>query len=139
MNQAPDPAPQTPPPSPSTSSTGLAENVAGALAYLMGPVTGIIFLVLEKNSSFVKFHAAQSIGIFVIVFVAFIALSIVSTILSLVPIVGWIVGLVLLFVSIIAGFGGLFLWLFLMYKAYSGEEWEFPWVGEQSRKMLLKG
>ncbi len=139
MNQAPDPAPQTPPPSPSASSTGLAENVAGALAYLMGPVTGIIFLVLEKNSSFVKFHAAQSIGIFVIVFVAFIVLSIVSTTLSLIPIVGWIVGLVLLFVSIIAGFGGLFLWLFLMYKAYSGEEWEFPWVGEQSRKMLLKG
>lgn len=139
MNQAPDPAPQTPPPSLSTSSTGLAENVAGALAYLMGPVTGIIFLVLEKNSRFVKFHAAQSIGIFVIVFVAFIVLSIVSTTLSLIPIVGWIVGLVLLFVSIIAGFGGLFLWLFLMYKAYNGEEWEFPWVGEQSRKMLLKG
>lgn len=139
MNQAPDPAPQTPPPSLSASSTGLAENVAGALAYLMGPITGIIFLVLEKNSRFVKFHAAQSIGIFVIVFVAFVALSIVSTILSLIPIVGWIVGLVLLFVSIIAGFGGLFLWLFLMYKAYNGEEWEFPWVGEQSRKMLLKG
>ena len=42
------------------SSTGLDENVAGFLCYLFGFVTGIVFLVVEKESRFVKFHAMQS-------------------------------------------------------------------------------
>jgi len=52
------------------SSTGLDENVAGFLCYLFGFVTGIVFLVVEKESRFVKFHAKQStitfLGLFVI-------------------------------------------------------------------------
>lgn len=120
-------------------STGLAPNVAGALAYLVGPITGIVFLVLEKRNGFVRFHAAQSIGLFVTFFVAGIALSLVSTILAMIPIVGWIVGILVLLLSLGLSFLGLFLWLYLMYKAYSGAEWEFPWVGHQSRKLLLGG
>lgn len=46
------------------SSTGLDENIAGALAYVLGFVTGIFFLVVEKNSKFVKFHALQSTIVF---------------------------------------------------------------------------
>ena len=50
--------------------SGLPENVAGALAYVLGPVTGVLFLVLEKKSKFVRFHAMQSLitfgGLFVI-------------------------------------------------------------------------
>jgi hypothetical protein len=46
------------------SSTGLDENIAGLLCYVAGWVTGIIFLVIEKDSKTVKFHAWQSIFTF---------------------------------------------------------------------------
>ena len=49
--------------SPATTSTGLAPHVAGALAYVLGPITGVVFLVIEKDNRFVRFHAAQSIAV----------------------------------------------------------------------------
>ena len=52
------------------SSTGLSPNVAGLLCYVLGWVTGIIFVVWEKKSTFVKFHAWQSIMTFGVLFVA---------------------------------------------------------------------
>src|SRR3984893_9435335 len=48
---------------PAASSEGLAENVAGLLCYVLGWLTGIIFLFIDKRP-FVKFHAAQSIVVF---------------------------------------------------------------------------
>ncbi len=50
-------------PATTTSSTGLAPNVAAALSYILGPITGVLFLVLEKENRFVRFHAAQSITV----------------------------------------------------------------------------
>jgi uncharacterized membrane protein len=44
-----------------TSSTGLPDNLAGAVAYVLGPFTGIFFLVMEKQSRFVRFPAMQSL------------------------------------------------------------------------------
>jgi uncharacterized membrane protein len=110
--------------------TGLSPNVAGALAYLLGPITGVIFLVIEKNDRFVRFHAMQSTVLGVAWFIASIALSVLS---GAIPIIGWIFGLLL---SIIMAFGGFILWLLLMYKAYQGQEWELPWVGQFARKQL---
>lgn len=134
MNQ-PDPTPPpSTPPAPGATSTGLAPNVAGALAYLVGPITGVIFLVLEKQSSFVRFHAAQSIGLFIAFFILSIGLFIVSSVIAVIPVLGWILSFL---ISMAMFFGGLLLWIFLMYKAWSHEEWEFPWVGEQSRRVLL--
>jgi uncharacterized membrane protein len=113
-----------------TSGTGLAPNLAGALAYLLGPITGILFLVLEKNDRFVRFHAMQSTILSVAWFVASIALSVLS---GAVPVIGWIFGLLL---SIVMSIGGFILWLLLMFKAYQGQEWELPWVGQFARKQL---
>ena len=45
------------------SSTGLDANVAAALAYI--PIVAIVFLVIEKGSRLVKFHAVQSLGLLV--------------------------------------------------------------------------
>jgi uncharacterized membrane protein len=121
---APSPAP---PPAPATG-TGLAPNLAGALAYLLGPITGILFLVLEKTNSFVRFHAMQSTVLWVGWVIASIALSVLS---GVVPVIGWIFGLIL---SIVMSIGGFILWLVLMFKAYQGEEWELPVVGPFARK-----
>jgi uncharacterized membrane protein len=99
------------------TSMGLDENVAGALTYLLGFVTGILFYLLEDENEFVRFHAVQS----TIVFVGYFVLSFVISAVTF--------GLGALLVAPI----GLGLWLFLMYKAYSGEEYEFPVVGGITR------
>jgi uncharacterized membrane protein len=90
------------------SSTGLEENVAGFLCYLLGFVTGIVFLVVEKESRFVKFHAKQSTITFLFLFV-----------------IGWIpvIGTLVWILSII-------LWLFLMVKALQGKQYLLPIVGK---------
>lgn len=120
-------APSTP------SSSGLAPNVAGALAYLLGPITGIIFLVIEKENRFVRFHAMQSTLLCVAWIILGIALSILSAVLAVVPVLGLIVGLLL---SVGLGLVGFVLWLLLMYKAYQGKEWSLPIVGPQSRRLI---
>ncbi len=126
-------------PVPTSTSTGLDQNLAGALTYLFGFITGIIFLVIEKKSPFVRFHAAQSTFLWGLVFVVMIGISILSMIASAIPAIGWILGILFFLLSLGLAFGSFILWIFLMYKAYSGEEWEFPWAGRQARQTLLKG
>jgi uncharacterized membrane protein len=141
MTQGPESAPtHTPDPGPpdTGTSTGLAPNVSGALAYLLGPITGILFLLLEKKSNFVRFHAAQSIGIFVVLFGLSIVLGVLSAILTAIPVLGWIIGIVFFLLSLLIGLGGFILWIFLMFQAFQHKEWEFPWVGREVRKMILK-
>lgn len=114
----------------SDSSTGIPANVAGALSYFLGPITGILFMVIEKSSRFVRFHAAQSVGVSVLLIVVNIVFMILSTVLAFVPVIGWLI-------TLVAGLGlalvSLFLWLFLMFKAFSGSEWEMPIVGKYAR------
>ena len=101
------------------SSTGLDENVAGFLCYLFGFITGIVFLVVEKKSNFVKFHAMQST-------ITFLSLFIISMIIGWIPIIGllvypiWILSLIL--------------WLILMVKALRGERYSLPIVGKMAEE-----
>ena len=60
------------------TSTGLDENIAGLLCYVLGWISGIIFFLLESENKFVRFHAVQSIVTFGIITVVLIALSVVS-------------------------------------------------------------
>lgn len=100
------------------------ENLMAAASYLLGFVTGIIFLLLEKQSKFVRFHAMQSTILFGGIFVANIALG-------FIPILGWLVGLVLSLVAFI-------LWIVLMWKAFQGEMYKVPYVGAIAEKQLAK-
>ncbi len=104
------------------SSTGLDANVAGLLCYLGGWITGIIFLVLEKESKFVKFHALQSI-------VTFGGLHVIWLIFNWIPFIGWIIGLVVGIISFI-------LWIILMVKAYRGETFKLPVAGDVAKSQL---
>jgi len=104
------------------SGTGLSKETAGALAYLLGPITGVIFLIIEKDP-FVKFHAMQSVVVFGGLLILDILLIFTIILLTLTPIIGII---------------SFILWLLLMYKAWQGEEWEVPFVGKYARKFLKK-
>lgn len=114
--------------------SGLEPNVAGALSYLLGPVTGILFLVIDKRP-FVRFHAAQCLVLAVVGIALAVALVVLSVILGMIPVLGWIVNLLLSLVLWVAGFA---LWLYLMYQAFQGNEWEIPVVGEYARRLTSK-
>lgn len=119
--------------SPATPSTGLAPNVAGALAYLLGPITGVLFLVIEKENRFVRFHAAQSVTVGVVTIALAIGLSLLGTVLAFVPVLGWIVALLL---TLVLGFGSFVLWILLMWRASQGKEWEVPIAGGLARRIV---
>lgn len=112
------------------SSTGLSPNVAGALSYVLGPITGIAFLVLEKQSRFVRFHAMQSTLVGIAMVVVNVVLSVFSAVLGRIPFIGWMFAL---FIGLGFALLSLGLWLALMFQAYQGKEWELPIVGEHAR------
>ncbi len=101
------------------TSTGLEPNVAGLLCYVLGWVTGVVFLILEKDNKFVRFHAVQSI-------VVFGAINVVYFIFFRIPyiwVIGWIVWVI-----------GFILWIVLMLKAYAREKYKLPWAGDIAEK-----
>lgn len=117
-------------PSGVTGAQTMDTNLVGALTYLAGFVTGIVFLVLDpyKSNSFVRFHAFQSIFFNVAWFAFWIVWMIVSAVLT--PLTAGIFGLIalpLMLIFTIAGFG---IWIFLMYQAYQQKLFKLPIVGK---------
>ena len=98
------------------TSTGMEQNLEGLLCYVLGWVTGIIFLILEKDNKFVRFHAIQSI-------VVFGAYTVLAIILGFIPVVGWIINLLL-------GIAAFIFWIVLMVKAYNGQMYKLPVAGD---------
>jgi uncharacterized membrane protein len=111
------------------TQTGLDENVAGALAYVLGFITGIVLLVVESDNRFVRFHAAQSIVVSVIAVGLNVALGVLGAILSFIPRIGFVFGGIVGLLGTLVSLVFLLVWLFLMYKAYSHERYELPVVG----------
>jgi uncharacterized membrane protein len=100
------------------------ENIMGAAAYLLGFLTGILFLVIEKESKFVRFHAMQST-------VLFVALFVFSFALQIIPVFGQLVAFLLSLV-------GFILWIVCMWKAFQGELYKVPYVGDIAAAQLAK-
>lgn len=98
----------------------LDENIRGALCYILGFISGFFFLVTEKKNKFVRFHAMQSV-------IVFFGLMLLMTI----PILGWMLSVFLAPLSLL-------LWLFLMYKAYQGEKFKLPVIGDFAEKQAEK-
>ena len=105
-----------------TTSSGMNQNVAGLLCYLAGWITGLIFFLIEKENRFVRFHAMQSI-------ITFGALTVLFIGLGFIPFVGWILMPFL-------GLAQLVLWILLMVKAYQGETFKLPVIGDMAEKNI---
>ena len=114
----------------------MASNVAGLLTYILGFITGIIFLVIEpyKNDKFVRFHAFQSIFFNVALVVFWIAYMIIVSVLGFVTlgILAVLMGLVGLIITLAI----LAYWIFLMYKAYNHELYKIPFIGDLAAKQV---
>lgn len=93
----------------------LPQNVAGTLCYILGPITGAIFLLIEKRNKFVRFHAIQSI---------------------LFSVIAWAINL-LIKNSLVSIFF-IVLWVMLMVKAYNNEEWQLPLIGKIAKDIVNK-
>lgn len=102
------------------TSTGLDQNLAGLLAYVLGFVSGIVFLILEKDNKFVRFHAMQSTITFLVLIL-----------IGMLPFFGPVLFFIISPIAFI-------LWIVLMYKAYKGEMFKLPVIGEYSAKWVNK-
>ncbi len=103
------------------TALGIDENIEAALSYFLGFITGILFLLLEKDSKFVRFHAMQSTIVTLLLFV-------IVTVLGMIPLLWLIFPLIWM--------AELVLWLFLMYKAYQGELFKLPTIGDIAAKQV---
>jgi uncharacterized membrane protein len=143
---------QNPPPSsqpPASSGIGgLDPKVAAALSYIW--IVGVIFFVMEKENRFVRFHAMQSIIFGIANSVILVALMIVSFVLTIVmgiggavvggglgmivSLLGWLIWLLfaLVMMALLAGL------VFAAYKAYQGEKFKLPFIGNMAEKIVDK-
>jgi uncharacterized membrane protein len=133
--QAPAPAPQALSSAPPVAASGLTSNLAGALAYALGLITGIAFLVLEpyKKDPFVRFHAMQSVLFSAACIVFSIAWSILVGILA--SFSAW-VALATLPIRMLISAGFFALWLFVIFQAYNQREYHIPFIGDLAAKQV---
>jgi uncharacterized membrane protein len=107
-----------------TSSTGLPENIAGLLCYLLGWISGLVFYLIETQSDFVKFHATQST-------IVFGALTLAGIALGSVPFLGVLLAPLLSLLALV-------LWIILMIRAFQHVRYKLPWAGDLAEKYARK-
>ncbi|WP_223067082.1 DUF4870 domain-containing protein [Paenibacillus caui] len=108
--------------SPFRSSTGLPENLAAFLCHLFPFVGGIVFLVIEKRSRFVLFHALQSVLLFG-------GLMVSHTLAGFIPLIGIVLSMLL---SIV----GVLLWIILIVSSLQKKWLKLPWIGDFAESQL---
>jgi uncharacterized membrane protein len=115
---------------PVATSGGMTDNVASALCYALGLITGILFLVLApyNQNKLIRFHAFQSIFLNA----AWIVFWIVETMIAIV--MPWYVMTVVSLIGLLVALGFLALWLVLMFKAYNNEKLKLPIIGDLAEK-----
>lgn len=119
----------TPQPTPSNGS-GLEENIASCLCYVLCWISGLIFYLLEKDNKAVKFHALQAM----IMSVTLIAYSFASWILIQIPFVGFIIELINMFIYL----GSFALFVVCAVRAYQGTKFVIPIVSDLAEKYAEK-
>ncbi len=131
----PQPAGQ-PPASGQATSTGLDPHLAGLLCYILGIITGLIFFLIEKTNSVVRFHAAQSIVFGGAAILLWIVLMIIGVILGA---ISWQLGNLFGLLTIVVWLGLFIVWVVLLIKGYSGEKWKLPILGDMAERLVASG
>src|SRR5436190_22494262 len=133
----PPPPPSGPGPElgPKSTSTGLPSNVAAALACIP-LIGGIIFYIVEKHDSFVRFYAMQSIILGAAWLVFYIAALIVHGVFNAIPGIGGILVFFWQIVIALVYIVFLVLWIVAMVTAFINVRWEIPYIGPIARKQI---
>ncbi len=119
------------------SLPGIAYNIAGLLCYILWPVACVFFLIFApyNRDRFVRFHAFQAVFLGVAGIGIAIALLIMTSILGLIPVVGWILGSL---AWIVFAMGLIGVVILLMYKAYQGVQYRVPLIGDMAAQQAEK-
>jgi len=125
------------------SSTGLDENIAALLSYVFGWISGLVFFLIEKDSKLVRFHAMQSILFCVLVAVLGIALWVVTFLFFLVgamlpDIMGSLLALLGTLIWLIFSVALLIAWILCLVRAYQGQFFKLPVIGNMAEKIVNK-
>src|SRR4030095_5120480 len=138
-DQDPIPAPPASGPEPGvgpkSTSTGLPSNVAAALACIP-LIGGIIFYILEKHDSFVRFYAMQSIIFGCAWFLFSIVSAIVHAVFGAIPGIGGILVFFWAITAAVAQLAFLVVMIITIVKAFSGVRWDIPYIGPMARKQV---
>jgi len=100
------------------STSGVPQGIAGIVCYFVPLIGGLVFLFLEKENRLIRFHAVQSVLLWIVFLIAL-------AVLGWIPVIGWLVGLVLLVV-----------WLYIMYQALMEREHLLPVIGRIAKKQV---
>lgn len=107
------------------SSLGVAANLAAALSYLFGWITGLIVVLLETRSEFVRFHARQSVF-------TFGGLTLIAIVINAVPVLAPLFAMLLPVLALV-------LWIVLLIKSYQGDRYKLPLVGDWAERVRIPG
>jgi uncharacterized membrane protein len=110
------------------STTGLEPNLAAALAYLTVPA--IIFLAMEKDSPFVRYHSFQALFLAL----AWVVFWIVLTVFGMIPVIGWLT----IPIWLLGALAFFVIWLFAIVKAFTGEKFKLPIIGDMAEQQISK-
>jgi len=100
------------------STSGVPQGIAGVVCYFVPLIGGLVFLFLEKENRLIRFHAVQSVLLWIVFLIAL-------AVLGWIPVIGWLVGLVLIVV-----------WLYIMYQALMERDRMLPVIGKIARKQV---
>ncbi len=109
-------------------SSGLSPNVAAGLSYLFLLIGGIVFILIEKEDRYVRFHAMQSILLGAAWIVLQIALNVIEAIFAATNVLGFLVVIIGLLVSLVLGLGFFILWIILVIRAFQGQGIRLPYL-----------
>jgi uncharacterized membrane protein len=135
---------QNPPPVQTTkSSTGLEENIAATLSYVLNWVSGLVFFLIEKDSRLVRFHGMQSILLTVVAAVIFIVLWIVWIVIAVITtqlpgLIGTLFNLIIVLVWIVFWLAIVIAWVMCLIKAYQSQYFKLPVIGNLAEKFSAK-
>src|SRR5213592_4339055 len=130
---SPPPPSPGPDPGPKSTSTGLPSNVAAAIACIP-LIGGIIFYILEKHDSFVRFYAMQSIIFGCAWFLFNIVSAVVHAVFGAIPGIGGILVFFWMIIQAIVHIAFLVVWIVATVKAFTGVRWDIPYIRPVARR-----
>ncbi len=109
--------------------------IYAALAYLLFVLSGIAVYIIRDKDGYDRFHAMQSMLLTVALFALSFIIGALQIIFAFIPVAGRILSLLLSLVALLISLGVLAVWLAMMFKAYKGEKYKLPYLGDLAAKM----